>query len=178
MPIFEWIGKDPDRQSMFSETMVAFHGMEPPAIAAAYDFSRFKTVVDVGGATGNLVSTILAAHPGPRGILFDMPHVVREAPAMIQTRGVVGRVTIQAGSFFDAVPEGADAYLLSHVIHDWSEEQCLSILRNCHRAMTPESKLLLIEMVLPPGDAPHPGKTLGYGHAGGTGRAGTNRAGI
>lgn len=160
MPIFEFIGQSPERASMFSETMVGFHGMEPPAVAAAYDFSRFKTIVDVGGATGNLLTTILAAHPGPRGILFDMPHVVRDAPALIQSRGLTGRVEIASGSFFESVPAGADAYLISHVIHDWSEEQCLAILGNCHRAMTSESKLLLIEMVLPENDAPHPGKAL------------------
>jgi hypothetical protein len=160
MPIFEWIGKDPERASMFSGTMVGVHGLEPVAVARALDFFVYKTIVDVGGATGNLLGTILAAHAGPRGILFDMPHVVRDAPALLQARGVGDRIAIQAGSFFENVPEGGDAYLLSHVIHDWSEEQCFSILRNCHRAMTPASKLLVIEMVLPPGDAPHPGKTL------------------
>ncbi len=160
MPIFEFIGQSPVRASMFSETMVGFHGAEPPAVAAAYDFSQFKTIVDVGGATGNLLTTILGTHPGPQGILFDMPHVVRDAPALIQSRGLTDRVKIESGSFFESVPAGADAYVLSHVIHDWSEEQCLTILRHCHRAMMPESKLLLVEMVLPEGEAPHPGKTL------------------
>ena len=160
MPIFEWLAQSPERASMFSETMVGFHGAEPPAVAAAYDFSQFKTIVDVGGATGNLLTTILGAHPGPQGILFDMPHVVRDAPALIQSRGLSDRVKIESGSFFEGVPHAADAYLLSHVIHDWSEEQCLTILRHCHRAMMPGSKLLLVEMVLPEGEAPHPGKTL------------------
>jgi len=160
MPIFEWLAQSPERASMFSETMVGFHGAEPPAVAAAYDFSQFKTIVDVGGATGNLLTTILGAHPGPQGILFDMPHVVRDAPALIQSRGLSDRVKIESGSFFEGVPHAADAYLLSHIIHDWSEEQCLTILRHCHRAMMPGSKLLLVEMVLPEGEAPHPGKTL------------------
>jgi hypothetical protein len=145
---------------MFSETMVGFHGAEPPAVAAAYDFSGLQTIVDVGGATGNLLTAILARHPSARGILYDLAHVVRDAPALVRERGLMDRITIEAGSFFERVPAGGDAYLLSHIIHDWSEEQCLAILGNCRRAMKPESRLLIIEMVLPPGNTPHPGKLL------------------
>jgi hypothetical protein len=160
MPVFDWLAKHPDEASLFSETMVGFHGAEPPAVAAAYDFSGGKTVVDVGGATGNLLTAVLAGHPAARGILFDLPHVVRDAPALIRARGLTDRITIEAGNFFDGVPAGGDAYLLSHIIHDWSEEQCLTILGHCRRAMGPSSRLLIIEMVLPPGNTPHPGKLL------------------
>jgi hypothetical protein len=160
MPVFDWLGKNPEMASMFSETMVGIHGAEPAAVAAVYDFSGVKTIVDVGGATGNLLTTVLGHAPGARGVLYDLPHVVRDAPALIQARGLADRVTIEAGSFFERVPSGGDAYLLSHVIHDWSEEQCLTILGHCRRAMNPKSRLLLIEMVLPPGNTPHPGKML------------------
>jgi O-methyltransferase domain len=159
MPIFDWLAKHPEEASLFSETMVSFHGAEPAAVAA-YDFSGAKTIVDVGGATGNLLTAILGKYPGSRGILYDLPHVVRDAPALIQARGVADRVTIEAGSFFERVPEGGDAYLLSHIIHDWTEDQCMTILSHCRRAMTPDSRLLIIEMVLPAGDTPHPGKML------------------
>ena len=81
-------GQHPEEASLFSEAMVGFHGAEPPAVAAAYDFSGFKTVVDVGGATGNMLAAILARHAGPRGVLFDRPHVVRDAPALLKARGV------------------------------------------------------------------------------------------
>jgi len=160
MPIFDWLAKNPEAASLFSETMVGFHGAEPAAVAAAYDFSNMTTIVDVGGATGNLLTTILGKFPGARGILYDLPHVVRDAPGLIQARGLTDRVKIEAGRFFDKVPADGDAYLLSHVIHDWSEEQCLTILGNCRRAMHPASRLLLIEMVLPTGNTPHPGKML------------------
>jgi hypothetical protein len=160
MPIFDWLAKHPEEASMFSETMVGFHGAEPPAVAAGYDFSGLKTIVDVGGATGNLLAAILGKHAGARGVLYDLPHVVRDAPALIKARGLSDRVTIESGSFFDSVPAGGDAYLLSHIIHDWSEAQCLTILANCRRAMNPASKLLIIEMVLPEGNTPHPGKLL------------------
>jgi hypothetical protein len=160
MPLFDWLAKHPEEASLFSETMVSFHGAEPPAVAEAYDFSRMTTLVDVGGATGNLLTAILARYPGSRGILYDLPHVVRDAPTLIQARGVADRITIEAGSFFDRVPGNGDAYLLSHIIHDWSEDQCLTILSHCRRAMKSASRLLIIEMVLPSGDTPHPGKML------------------
>ena len=160
MPVFDWFGKNPEMASLFSETMIGVHGEEPAAVAAAYDFSKMKTIVDVGGATGNLLTTVLSRAPGARGILYDLPHVVRDAPALIQSRGLTDRVAIEAGSFFERVPSGGDAYLLSHIIHDWSEAQCLAILGHCRRAMNPGSRLLLIEMVLPSGNTPHPGKLL------------------
>ena len=160
MPIFDWLAKHPEEASLFSETMVSFHGAEPAAVAAAYDFSGMTTIVDVGGATGNLLAAILDKYPGSQGVLYDLPHVVRDAPKLIQGRGLADRVTIVSGSFFERVPEGGDAYLLSHIIHDWTEEQCLTILGHCRRVMMPTSRVLLIEMVLPAGNAPHPGKML------------------
>ena len=160
MPVFDYLGQHPDEASLFSETMIGVHGQEPAAVAAAYDFSPFRTVVDVGGATGNLLAAILARHRGPHGVLFDRPYVVAEAPALLEARGVRERVTIEPGDFFETVPAGGDAYVLSHVIHDWSEAQCLAILAHVHKAMQPDGRLLLVEMVLPAGDAPHPGKLL------------------
>ena len=160
MPVFDWLAKHPEEASLFSETMVGIHGAEPPAIATAYDFTGLTTIVDVGGATGHLLTTILGRYQGSRGILYDLPHVVRDAPALIQARGLTNRVTIESGSFFENVPSGGDAYLLSHIIHDWTEDQCLTILGHCRHAMKPGSRLLIIEMVLPSGDTPHPGKML------------------
>jgi hypothetical protein len=145
---------------MFSETMVGLHGAEPAAVAAAYDFSQFETIIDVGGATGNLLTAILSRHAEPRGILFDLPHVVGDAPQLINARGLADRIKVEAGSFFESIPTGGSAYLLSHIIHDWSEAQCLTILGKCRHAMKPNNRLLIVEMVLPTGDAPHPGKML------------------
>ncbi len=160
MAPFDYLATRPDEASLFSEMMVSFHGEEPPAVAAAYEFSRFGTIVDVGGATGNLLATIIAAHPGPRGVLFDRSYVVADAPALLASKGVSDRIDILAGDFFDSVPAGGDAYVLSHVIHDWNEEQCLTILGHVRQAMKPSGTLLLVEMVLPQDGAPHPGKML------------------
>ena len=94
-----------------------------------------------------------------RGPMAHTPkEIVCDAPALIQSRGLGERVRIEGGSFFEGVPSAGDAYLLSHIIHDWSEEQCLAILSNCRRAMNPGGRVLIIEIVLPDGDTPHPGK--------------------
>lgn len=158
VPLFDYLAQRPAEAARFSDAMVGIHGVEPPAVAAAYDFSRFGTIVDVGGATGNMLGHILKRHSAPRGVLFDRPHVVTEAPALLRAHGVDGRVTIEPGNFFDAVPAGGDAYILSHIIHDWNEDQCLTILGHCRKAMKPGATLLIVEFVLPEGDVPHFGK--------------------
>jgi len=160
MPIFDWLTKNPEEAALFGETMVGVHGQEPAAVAAAYDFSDIETLVDVGGGTGNLITTVLSAHPRPRGVLFDLPHVEADATARIQARGLSDRVRFESGSFFEKVPAGGDAYLISHVIHDWPEDLCVKILSNIRAAMKPTGRVLLVEMVLPPGDTPHLGKML------------------
>ncbi len=158
MPFFDFLAQDQQAASYFSEAMIGIHGGEPPTVAAAYDFSRFETIVDVGGATGNMLAHILTRHLSPRGVLFDRPHVVRDAPQLIEARGLTNRMTIEAGDFFERVPAGGDAYILSHIIHDWNEDQCLTILGNCRKGMKRDSTLLIIEFVLPPGNTPHFGK--------------------
>ena len=157
MDLFDFLGRHPDQAALFSEAMVGFHGGEPPTVADAFDFSRFDTIVDVGGATGNMLAHILTRHAQPRGVLFDRPHVVTEAPALIAARGLTDRISIDTGDFFEHVPEGGDAYILSHIIHDWTEAQCLTILGNVRRAMRPDGRLLLVEFVLPEGGEPHLG---------------------
>ncbi len=159
-PLFDYFAEHPEQASLLSETMVAFHGDEPPAVADACDFSATDLIVDVGGATGNMLAAILARHRNVRGLLYDLPHVVRDAPELLKAKGMLDRVSVTAGSFFDSVPGAGDAYLLSHVLHDWPDEQCLAILANCRKAMEAGKRLLIVEMILPPGDTPHPGKML------------------
>jgi hypothetical protein len=159
-PVFEYLAKHPEQARHFGEAMWGFHESEPPAVAAAYDFSGVRTIVDVGGGIGHLMTAVLAANPGLRGILYDLPHVVPEARTHIENAGLTARCEIRTGDFFKSVPDGGDAYMLSRVIHDWDEQRCITVLRHCHRAMGTRGRLLLVETVLPPGDAPHPGKLL------------------
>jgi hypothetical protein len=134
-----------------AETQIAFYGDEPAAMAATYDFSAVRVLADIGGSTGNLLTTILDRYAAMRGILFDLPYAENAARAMIERRGLADRCEVRSGSFFDSVPAGADAYLLSHVLHDWAEEQCETILRNVRRAIPHGGRLLVIEPLLTSG---------------------------
>jgi len=160
LPLFDYLSKNPSDASLFNRMITGLHAGEPAAVAAAYDFSACKTIVDVGGGTGSVLAAIVAHHTGPRGVLFDSPHVVAEAPPLLKAKAVLDRVAIESGDFFNTVPAGGDCYVLSHILHDWNDEQCVKILGNCRKAMTPNGRLLIVELVLPPGDTPHPGKVL------------------
>jgi hypothetical protein len=158
--LFEYLAREPEEASYFNDAMIGFHGAEPETVVAAYDFSSYETIVDIGGGTGNLLAAILDRHPRARGVLADRPHVLSEAAALVASRRLADRIALEPIDFFTSIPDCGDLYLLSHVIHDWTAEQCLTILRNCRTVMKPGSRLLIIEMVLPPGNTPHPGKLL------------------
>ncbi len=120
------------------------------AVVAAYDFSRFRCVVDVAGGQGVFLSSILRANPTVQGILFDQVQVVQSAAGVLQMDGVFERCEFIGGSFFESVPTGGDAYLLSRIIHDWEDGQAVKILKGCRRAMQIGHTLLIVERVLDP----------------------------
>jgi len=120
------------------------------AVVAACDLSGVETVIDVGGGHGAFLAAMLKANPDLRAILFDAPHVVADAPALLAAAGVAGRCAIRAGDFFRSVPGGADACILVRTLLNWDEEHALTILRNCHRALPSDGKLIVVEPVLPP----------------------------
>lgn len=120
-----------------------------PGILAAGDFSRFDALVDVGGGDGTLIAAILKAVPGMRGVLFDLPAGVEAAVQTLEAAGVSERCEVVTGDFFTSVPDGADAYLLKSVIHDWDDERAVAILRSCRRAMPATGTVLVVEPVLP-----------------------------
>jgi hypothetical protein len=125
------------------------------AVIAAYDFSRFGVIVDVGGGNGGFLAAILAANPGMRGVVFDQPHVVTGAAPLLAAAGVADRCEVVGGSFFEAVPAGGDAYVLKAILHDWSDEDAITILRTCRRAMAAGAALLVVERELGgPNEAP------------------------
>lgn len=148
---FQYLAEHPEEARWFSEAMIGVHEREPAAIAAAYDFSDARTVVDVGGGSGMLLATILGNWPHLAGVVFDMPSLAPKAREVVEAAGVVGRCRFVGGDFFVAVPEG-DVQILSHVLHDWPDDRCAEILRRCRRAMAAGGRLLVIETVLAPGD--------------------------
>jgi len=147
---FSLMAQDPESTKLFDEAMATFAPMVSAAVAAAYDFSVFGAVVDVGGGNGALLIGILKANPNLRGIVFDQPHAAKSATEKIAAEGLSSRCEAVGGDFFKEVPKGADAYVIKHVIHDWNDERAIAILKNCHRAMGPNGKLLIVEGVYPP----------------------------
>ena len=151
-PVFQYLEQHPDSGAIFDAAMTGIHGREAAAVAEACDLSGAARLVDVGGGNGSQLLAILDANPSLRGTLFDLPQVVERARPGISRAASGPRCELRSGSFFESIPPGADAYLLRHIIHDWNDEQAAVILRNCREAMLPESRLLLIETVIPPGN--------------------------
>lgn len=159
-PIFEHLAEHPEKARIFDDAMTGIHGRETSAILDAYDFSGIQVIADIGGGNGSKITAILQKYPHMRGILFDLPHVVERARPNIEEAGLSERCQLLSGSFFEAVPAGADAYVMRHIIHDWDDAKSIAILKNCHAVMSPGQKLLLVESVIPPGNEPFMGKLL------------------
>ena len=147
--IFERHAENAEEAALFREAMAGFAAALSAPLMAAYDFGRFGLVADIGGGNGRLIADILAAHPSARGILFDLPHVVADAPALLEAAGVARRCEIVGGSFFDGVPARANAYVLRAILHDWDDERSIAILENVRKAMAEGAVLLIVERVLP-----------------------------
>jgi hypothetical protein len=156
-PIFAWYGHNPERGAIFDAAMTDFSRVETEGFLAAYGFEGITHLIDVGGGRGELLKAVLRRHGQLRGTLYDQPAVV--APVSVPPE-LEGRFNVEAGNFFDAVPAGGDAYLLKHILHDWSDEACLTILGRIRQALAPGGRVLILEQVIPPGNAPSPGKLL------------------
>lgn len=159
-PYFSYLAQHPEANETFNQAMTGWSAQLDRALLAAYDFSRFATVVDVGGGYGRLLATILAAHPALHGVLFDQPHVVADAGPLLEATGVANRCRSVGGDFFHEVPAGGDVYVLAQIVHDWDDERSVAILQACRRAIPSTGTLLLAELVIAPGDAPDVGKLL------------------
>ncbi len=146
---FEVIAKTKNA-SLINEAMVSFSRATIPALLSAYDFSGISTLMDVGGGLGELMSAVLKKYPTMRGIVFDLPHCAEGARKNLAHAGVADRCGFVGGSFFEAVlPAGADAIVMKSVIHNWNDERCVKILRNCRRALQPGTRLIVIDRVVP-----------------------------
>jgi hypothetical protein len=158
--LFDYLVQNPEEGSLFNEAMVGMHGAVGAAVTTAYDFSHFRSLVDLGGGTGALLSAVLKAFPALTGTLFELPETAAQAGRTIEETQLSSRCSVVTGNFFHSVPQGHEAYVLSHVLHDWNDNEAKIILRNCRRAIAPSGRLLIIETVLPSGDTPHHGKLL------------------
>lgn len=153
MEKFAFLDTQPEVAEIYNAGMASTFAQASATVAAAYDFGSFGTIVDVGGGNGSQMAAILQRFPGPRGIVFDLAHAADGAREHLAAAGLTARCEVASGSFFEAVPAGADAYLMRSILHDWDDAHSLSILRTCRQGVLPTSKLLVIERLLPDGNA-------------------------
>ncbi|UCD49923.1 MAG: hypothetical protein JSW27_20630 [Phycisphaerales bacterium] len=146
---FEYMTAHPDRHSIYDAAMMVHGIAETEPMLDAYDFSAFRTVIDVGGGHGRMLAALLQRHPSVQGILFDLPAVADRARGIVSALGLSERCQVVGGDFFTSVPT-ADAYVMRHILHDWDDEAAASILLNCREAMNPSGKVLVVETVIPP----------------------------
>lgn len=158
MPVFEYYAKHPEISGDFNDAMTAASGAVEAAVRQAYDFAPFRRIVDVGGGNGGLLAAVLDAAPGAEGVLFDSPAGLSGAKDLLKGRGASGRCELIPGDFFESVPSGGDLYLLKWILHDWDDRRAQTILRNCRKAAAKGARVLVIEGILPDGDAPSPGR--------------------
>jgi hypothetical protein len=151
-PVFEYVGTHPELGPIFDAGMTCFHGYETTAMLAAYDFSGINVLADIGGGNGSLITAVLQRYPKMRGLLFDLGHVVGRAQENLKGWGVADRCKVIEGSFFETIPAGADAYSFRHILHDWTDEQCVQILRHCRKVIPANGRLLVVECVVPAGN--------------------------
>jgi hypothetical protein len=153
-PLFDYLSEHPEASRVFDEAMTSLTSIVVSDVLAAYDFSGFQRVVDVGGGRGSLLSAILQTNPSAVGVLFDLPRVITDAAKL----DLGPRCELVSGDFFVELPAGGDAYIMKWILHDWDDAACARILASCRRAIATQGKLLLIETVVPPPGVPHHSK--------------------
>ena len=160
--LFAYLNDAADAAATFNDHQTSMTQQDAAAVVSAYDFREYARVVDVGGGHGALTAAILRACPSTIAVLFDQPAVIEGAKQRLREEGLTDRCTCIAGDFFESVPEGGDAYVLKDIVHDWDDDRAMAILRNCRRvmahAMADTTRVLVVEKVIPPGNAPFPGK--------------------
>jgi hypothetical protein len=157
MTPWDWFAQHPDEGATFAGAMVDLTRLDSPAVAVAYPWSGFRSLCDVAGGRGTLLAEILRRHPGVRGVLVDTPEVTAAARRYLADQGVVDRVDVVAGNFFEHLPAGSDAYILKDILHDWDDARALTILGRCREAMRSAARLLVVEVVVEPASTRPPG---------------------
>jgi len=155
---YEYFRRHPDIGERFHKQMTASSSQITSALVKSYDFSQFKTLIDVGGGQGIVLASILGKNPQMHGCLYEQSSVIEGAKTFLETRGVINRCDLISGNFLESIPKGYDAYLMRHVLSDSGDEKALIVLRNCRASIPKHGKLLIIGAVLSKDNAPHAGK--------------------
>ena len=159
-PIFEYIPTHPELGPVFDAADDLHEFLRNGCHVGRLRFRHIGVLADIGGGNGSLISAVLARYPNMTGILFDLGHVVGRARENLKAAGLAGRCNVIEGSFFETIPAGADAYLFRHIIHDWTDEQCIQILGHCRKVIPGDGKLLIVDCVVPAGNAPSLSKNM------------------
>lgn len=146
-PLYPYLASHPEDARLFGEAMTSFTSVDTAAVAARYDFSALRTVADVGGGHGSLLTAVVERNPHLRGILFDQPHIVEGARARVAASTIAARCEVVAGNFFETIPS-VDACMLKHIVCNWDDDAAIRILKSCHRALPPGGRILVIESVI------------------------------
>ena len=155
MDIWAYFQRNPADAAVFNDSMSGMTAVVNESLTTLYDFSKFKTVVDVGGGHGALITRILKANPETKGVLYDAPQVVSGAQDRLNAEGLSDRCEAIGGDFFKSVPAGGDVYVMKWIIHDWEDEKAIRILKNCRAQMNPDSRLIIVDCVVPDSNEPH-----------------------
>lgn len=158
--VFEHIGKDPAKNELYNKAMINTSDLTAQAVLSAYDFSNYNQIIDVGGGKGQLLASILSKYPKVEATLFDFPHVVDHAEELFGNHKVDSRAKVEAGSFFDFIPSGGDAYIMKNIMHNFDDKDCVTILKNIRKVIPQNGRILILEMVIPEDNKPFYGKVF------------------
>jgi len=158
--VFPYFEENREASRIFDNAMTSFSQMAIEAVVNAYDFQGIKTLVDIAGGHGRLLTGVLDANPEMNGVLFDQPHVIADARNTVAASNAAERVELVGGDFFASVPSGGDAYMMKHIIHDWDDERAIKILSNVKKAMNADGRVLLVEAVIETGNKQDFGKLM------------------
>ena len=153
-PAFDYYGKHPADGEQFGRAMENLSRLAAAAVLEVYDFSGARTILDVGGGNGSLVLSILERHPSIRGMVLDLPYIEAHANERIAASPASSRCRFASGDFFASVPQGADVHLLKFILHDWTDDECVRLLRRCREAIAPEGRVAIVETIVPEDNRP------------------------
>ncbi len=154
MNLFDYYERNPEAGQAFNEGMRVFTRNDVKLILENYDFSGFKKIIDVGGGSGALLISILEKNREQTGILFDLPRPVEQARQFLKEADIENRLRVEYGDMFESVPMRGDCYILKKILHDWDDEKCIGILKNCRASISDNGRLLVIEMMIREGEKP------------------------
>ncbi|HEX8281964.1 MAG TPA: methyltransferase [Pyrinomonadaceae bacterium] len=146
---YQYLARHPETGDGFSQAMLDYARLIAAAVVDGYDFAGVRRVVDIGGSHGRLLSAILHANPTASGVLFDRPEIIERAGERIRGTELAGRAELVAGDFFESLPAGGDLYILSRILMDYDDERSVRLLQNCHRAMRPGGRVLIVQLLMP-----------------------------